>query len=75
MPSGPTPSARSHPQCAAGGLEGEGQGRAGHRRCGHWTVMSPSGVVVSTLSCNEGVLLVIALERTGQCTGEGGDKH
>ena len=37
--------------------------------------MSPSGAVVLTLSCNEGVLLVIALERTGQCTGEGGDKH
>ena len=37
--------------------------------------MSPSGVAVPTLSCNEGVLLVIALERTGQCTGEGEDKH
>ena len=75
MPSGPTPSARSHPQSAAGGLEGEGQGRVGQRRCGHWTVMSPSGVVVSTLSCNEGMLLVIALERTGRRTGGGGDKH
>ena len=37
--------------------------------------MSLGGVVVSTLSCNEGVLLVIALERTGQHTGGGGDKH